>query len=462
MVAIRDILQGEIVFGEDKPFVGPTTRKDSRLSSNNLDTVNQVLQEYAAMSEQDLMDTWLLPYRKLAAIEAMFDGAIDKIEKEGGFHVSEQGGLEKVKMILNMITLNDMGHTEVYLIASHVEHSCCPNCVIKRFSDGSLECRAIQPIVAGSRLTSIHRLRGRNSASTSMRRFLVADLYEFTCHCPRCDAPGDDTRQFNCFDPSCTGRHLVCQPLSDKPFVFPAVKYTGVEYVEPHLLPCTVCQGSPPASYQADMFKLEKAMEAEAEKWEELNSRGGRMSLHALVHFDFHAIQHHILAWRIAIIHYHWYHIFWVAEINMGHYPEAMHVEIYLKRARLLDAIDQEVFPAPNETSMKIVGSIAEALYHFAQYKLALPYCRRAVRMRLLLRGRESRDPVIDGWLAHMLRETKAAPAQSLEVCGFCEESPDRAAMKRSRCGACKAVMYCSVGCQKAHWALHKAQCKKA
>jgi hypothetical protein len=56
-----------------------------------------------------------------------------------------------------------------------------------------------------------------------------------------------------------------------------------------------------------------------------------------------------------------------------------------------------------------------------------------------------------------------AVLAVSLEenCCAYCEESPKRAAMTLSRCGACKKVAYCGAACQKAHWKAHKALCKK-
>lgn len=50
---------------------------------------------------------------------------------------------------------------------------------------------------------------------------------------------------------------------------------------------------------------------------------------------------------------------------------------------------------------------------------------------------------------------------QEQEQCAFCQESPARAAITLSRCARCKEVLYCSVGCQKAHWRLHKLKCCK-
>ena len=33
--------------------------------------------------------------------------------------------------------------------------------------------------------------------------------------------------------------------------------------------------------------------------------------------------------------------------------------------------------------------------------------------------------------------------------------------VKLMKCGACNVATYCDAACQKAHWAVHKAECKK-
>jgi hypothetical protein len=128
-------------------------------------------------------------------------------------------------------------------------------------------------------------------------------------------------------------------------------------------------------------------------------------------------------------------------------------------------------------------------------WALAKEYATKALRMHLILCGREVRDAEYDAHLPKILTKMKdiiktatpkgsgdnssnkqedvggctsdkhvdtlgssiCAPAQ----CGFCEESPTRAAAKLSVCGRCKQVAYCSQGCQKAHWKLHKTCCGK-
>lgn len=64
----------------------------------------------------------------------------------------------------------------------------------------------------------------------------------------------------------------------------------------------------------------------------------------------------------------------------------------------------------------------------------------------------------------------KAQPRKSLEAkvtspgaveraCAQCHKVP-AAASTLLQCGACKAVSYCDRTCQKAHWKVHKAQCR--
>ena len=50
--------------------------------------------------------------------------------------------------------------------------------------------------------------------------------------------------------------------------------------------------------------------------------------------------------------------------------------------------------------------------------------------------------------------EQQEAP---VAMCLFCDESP---AIKIMSCGKCKKATYCSVGCQKSHWKVHKTSCR--
>lgn len=75
----------------------------------------------------------------------------------------------------------------------------------------------------------------------------------------------------------------------------------------------------------------------------------------------------------------------------------------------------------------------------------------------LVLKGkrrRGSRDPVVEERLFKWGGQSKACSRyvvpQSLKL-----------GMVLILCGSCKQVSYCSVECQKAHWKMHKADCKK-
>jgi hypothetical protein len=98
---------------------------------------------------------------------------------------------------------------------------------------------------------------------------------------------------------------------------------------------------------------------------------------------------------------------------------------------------------------------------------LALKYCRRAVQMQLILNGREKRDAEYDTLLVDILSKQAiklrhwTAKPPDLSVCMFCGESPLRAKLTLGNCSVCQQATYCSKGCQKAHWRLHKESCKK-
>jgi hypothetical protein len=263
--------------------------------------------------------------------------------------------------------------------------------------------------------------------------------------------------------PQCKGVHRVHQPLSDKPLPYRELAYTGVEYVEPHLLPCTVCQRPPSASYQTCMFQLEQEMQKEFEVWRErANNKVGWQEAFNPMLTDFHPIRHHILGTQIAACQFHICQGRWLYNITVhGGYPVAEELPFLRQLMQLVSQLDTHVLRVPNEHSMTLLGSITETLVLMKLYEEALPYCRRTVRMFLILHGRECRDCLTDEWLKGILCKAQhGQQAPALNTCAFCDESPACAAMKLSRCAGCKCVAYCSKGCQKAHWPVHRQHCK--
>jgi hypothetical protein len=101
----------------------------------------------------------------------------------------------------------------------------------------------------------------------------------------------------------------------------------------------------------------------------------------------------------------------------------------------------------------------AKALLH-TDLTLKKEHLQRYLRMRFIHLGRDARQPETESLLLVTLMQILPKRVKGTEVCAFCEESPDHADMKRSRCGACKKVMYCSKGCQVQHWKIHKITCK--
>jgi hypothetical protein len=98
----------------------------------------------------------------------------------------------------------------VYGTASLLYPSCTPNCHLD-MQGGRCVCRALVPVKAGDLLT-VSMNEEWNTLSVAVRRHHLLQEMDFTCHCARCDALGDDTRQFPCFNKQCTGYHWVCQP----------------------------------------------------------------------------------------------------------------------------------------------------------------------------------------------------------------------------------------------------------
>jgi hypothetical protein len=323
--------------------------------------------------------------------------------------------------------------------------------------------RAVSHIHEGTELTINWEPQIRDQ-STAERRFAILDGEEFTCHCSRCDALGDDTRKFNCTNPICEGHFHVCHPLSLEAHYWPNAKYTGVTYVQPYLLPCTVCKLKPTAAHQATMFQLESKLKRiskaiETSGYSSEIDRNDYITPH-------HPMRDHILAakivhWELALIREGC-----AATVRLGKALDPAVERCALEKAYYLMNSDAARYPFPSMQSESIVKFVAQTLGVLKLTTEAVPFARRALRMHLILQGRDHRPQAIDALLQDGLRalaveQHETQVTSCLDRCLFCEESPACAAMKLNRCGKCRQVVYCSKGCQEAHWKVHKLVCVK-
>ena len=349
----------------------------------------------------------------------------------------------------------------VFEKASRLNHSCQPNCNMDiNIENNTLTCRAIAHISQNEELTIEYNSNHRWKA-THERRYAYLLSKEFTCHCPRCESIGDDTRQFDCVDPACKGVMMVCQPLNRMPIPGDVCAYTGVEYVEPHFLPCTMCHRAAPADYQTEMFALEATLPSQLNTLEAQDAALAKTEQFEKAHELLEELRlltarcprWHLLALQVKRLTGFLY-------TKMCLHEGKVH---YTALARAMqENIDmyEHLTTFPNKAAYQFYIGIAEASQLNPAYSVlsTLNYYRMGLRMQLLLHGRENRNLEYDRGLQDILVPLMPE-APSLLHCAFCEESPLSVAFTLRRCGKCMKLAYCSVGCQKAHWKLHKKIC---
>jgi len=468
VLATRDILAGEIVVNDPEPILTfsaeflklflATSPREVALALAAYSTYLNVLTPEKKEKFATLFGPTTGGFVENLRTYAMQNKVISEGDQLRSLTPDEVETFVRVANVLRLNVFDDDGDLfYVYSEATRLAHSCASNCRFS-FEGPACICSATRRIKQGEELT-ISYLSERDLQPTHLRRQKYLTK-EFTCHCPRCDAPGDDTRQFDCFDPACKGVLIACQPVNQK-IVAPGLLYSGVEYVKPHLLPCTECHRTPPVTYQTEMFALEATLESQAwtisEQFEALMERRHYADMEVLLREIRKFPRRHILCWPILLVKLK---ILDKLSTYRGTVTR-MHLALAL---RDYVAVQESVFPHPNLT---VCSNILAVCIMFCSCYTLNPVFppqqekelwQKGLRMYLILHGRESREPNSDTLLPGVLE--KLPPVLTSELCAFCEESPARAAMKRTRCGLCKKVVYCSMGCQKAHWKLHKTTCK--
>ena len=477
VVAKRDILPGELVLEEKEPlmyFTEESVNQRTAFMPHDVATFTTAYSTFKKLPafQRNRIETLYAPMDRPITVSLHVIASNMRYVSPGAtkpqlFCRDDTDMFVKASTLVRFNSFPSEGGHYLFDDMSRFSHSCAANCAYI-IAGHVCKCYAVVPIKAGEELTISYR-EDRDFEPTHERRARYAGGKEFTCHCPRCDAFGDDTRQFDCFDHACKGVMMVHQPLSNEPVTENRYSYEGVEYVEPHLLPCTLCHCAAPAEYQAKMLALEKKLPAltrivtnrmyrfiknwdtPVESWESLLREMERYKLPRR-----HMMVKTISEAKLTVLD------------NIHRLRGAGIIE--RKRRAALECIEsvQNIFPQPKRKLVEIItvvckmcGTLAPKPVFSVEEEKALR--QKALRMQLILNGRENRRISEDNALAKVLSQLpmpqQQQPPQNMDTCAFCEESPLRAAMKRSRCGKCKKMAYCSVGCQKAHWPLHKKCC---
>ena len=330
---------------------------------------------------------------------------------------AEIDNLVKVMQVMkfNAFTMDDQSRA-IYSELTRFSHSCSPNCTFS-FRGTAVNCYAKKQINAGEELT-ISYIATSDVDPTHERRYQCLETKEFTCHCPRCDAVGDDTRQFDCFDPACKGVMMVCQPINKKKTSNSSLSYTGVEYAEPHLLPCTVCHRAAPADYQTKMFTLENGMLKVCSMWKpKFDDTLGEHTT---------AEQESLLEGFLAVPIQHRH----AAALPILRVGMKLKAALHAKRICSPDEVQQAVMeymsaleyiiPHPSDYLVQQVCDVAVLVSSSSVFSLKIEkdYCTKALRMFLLVLGRDMRESLLDEIV--LKSHQMLSSARPTEVCAFC------------------------------------------
>jgi hypothetical protein len=154
--------------------------------------------------------------------------------------------------------------------------------------------------------------------------------------------------------------------------------------------------------------------------------------------------------------------------VNAMCFIQAVNYENYvglLSATKLLVKPWDHMMCFPNDLSanqFRLAADYFEKTKCVEGLQLALLYSHKALRMKNLLYGRDDlkrRDEKTEKILTSVLGQIETT--QTSGECAFCGERSECVAITLSKCSACRGVDYCSRGCQKAHWKVHKKKCGK-
>ncbi len=263
IVATQDMLPGTVILVEEPIFL--MTHQFQKQCASKSDPLDVICGRYtvwlqeSAVNQQKVLDL----FGPINFPEMVQLGEALRATRGNRFTDAEIANIVKVASIVKFNAFNTGDSAEkcdhtLFELTSRFNHSCVPNC-FSDFVNHRCTVRTILPVTAGEELTIEYSTLARDKP-THVRRHKYLTSYRFTCHCPRCDAPGDEMRQFSCLDSGCIGRMYACQPRNRdaEQYVDYSLCPYDIPYVEPRLLSCTVCLVAPTAEYQNAMFRLEE------------------------------------------------------------------------------------------------------------------------------------------------------------------------------------------------------------
>jgi hypothetical protein len=436
VIATKDFLPGEIVFREEPLLYVSVEQMDTLIYEHGkyeLFGIERVIWASEKAFRQDLTPkqqiTFLnLYYPSSGNTSDETRNVVQNMIKLNKWDDQKIETLIKIAMIYAFNAFSVKGTRRVYEHCSRINHSCQANCRID-FPNGKKAYAvwtAVSPIKTGDEMTITYGAYRFDLKPTTLRCDYYMWSKEFLCECPRCCALGDDTRQFNCSNADCSGRHFAAQSTSGS---------------AAYLLPCFKCRTTPGNAFQSEMLLWESCSEDFKTHTVNLVAGGHHTEPHAIPYPDCHLKSF---------------------PLSQALYERARGPEARLALAkRFIKPIELVSLP-PNAQHCEWFAQAAGMFLKTRTTEgvvLARNYARRALRDLKVMFGRNTlRTENVETTLCTALSRL---PQQDPTVseCMFCGESPDRAFLTLKKCGECGLVAYCGARCQVSHWKFHKTVC---